>query len=77
MKCVCVFVCVCVCVCGGCTLRYISVYQCVLWSTVQVCLCGDWRFVVTWLWEVCVFSGGSWWRFKVLGVVCVCGRVSA
>ena len=22
-------------------------------------------------------AGGLWWRFKVLGVVCVCGRVSA
>ena len=27
-----------------------------------------WRFVLTWLWEGCVCSGGSWWRFKVLGV---------
>jgi len=24
-----------------------------------------------------VYSGGSWWRFKVLGVVCVCDQVSA
>ena len=48
---------------------YIGVYQCGLWSTVQVCLCGDWWFVLTWLWEGCVYRGGSWWRFKVLGVV--------
>ena len=45
---------VCVCVCSGCTLCYIGVYQCGLWSTVQVCLFGDWRFVLTWLWEGCV-----------------------
>ena len=42
MKCVCV--CVCVCVCSGCTPCYIGVYQCGLWSVVQVCLCGEWRF---------------------------------
>ena len=24
-----------------------------------------------------VCSGGSWWRFKVLGVVCVCDGVCA
>ena len=24
-----------------------------------------------------VCSGGSWWRFIVLGVVCVCDQVSA
>jgi len=64
------------CVCSGCTPCYIGVYQCGLWNIVQVSLCGDWRFVLTWLWEgVC--SGGSWWRFKVLGVVCVCDQVSA
>jgi len=28
--------CVCVCVCSGCMLCYISVYQCGLWSIVQV-----------------------------------------
>ena len=42
------------CVCSGCTPCYIGVYQCGLWSIVQVCLCGDWRFVLTWLWEGCV-----------------------
>ena len=47
--------------CSGCTPCYIGVYQYGLWSTVQVCLCGDWRFLLTWLWEGCV-SGGSWWR---------------
>ena len=48
----------CVCVCSGCTLCYISVYQCGLWSNVQVCLCGDWMFVFTWLWEGCVCVAG-------------------
>ena len=47
MKCVCV----CACVCSGCTPCCISVYQGGLWSIVQVCLCGDLRFVLTWLWE--------------------------
>jgi len=63
---VCVCVCVCVCACSGCTLCYIGVYQCGLWSIVQVCLCGDWRFVLTGCGRgVC--GGGSCWRFKVLG----------
>ena len=66
---------VCVCVCSGRKPCYVGIYQCGLWSPIQVCLCGDWRFVLTWLWEGCV-SGGSWWRFKVLGVVCVCDQVS-
>ena len=48
----------CVCVFNGCTLCYISVYQCALCSIVQVCLCGDWRFVPTWLWEGCVCVAG-------------------
>jgi len=72
-------VCVCVCVCSGCTPCYIGVYQCGLWSVVQVCLCGEWRVVLTWLWEGCV-----WRRFavEVYGVggwgLCVCcDRVSA
>jgi len=26
---------------------------------------------------VCVCSGGSWWRFKLLGFVCVCDQVCA
>jgi hypothetical protein len=34
---------------SSCTMCYISVYQCGLWSIVQVCLCGDWRCVLTWL----------------------------
>ena len=37
------------CVCSGCIPCYIGVYQCGLWSIVQVCLYGDWR-----LWEGCV-----------------------
>ena len=60
----------CVCVCVF-VVAVLCVYQCGLWSIVQVCLCGDWKFVLTWFWEVCVCSGGSWWRFKVLGD-CVC-----
>ena len=63
------------CVCSSCMPCYIGVYQCGLWSVVQVCLCGDWRFVLTWLWEV-VCSRGSWWRFKVLGVVFVIRSLS-
>ena len=57
-----------VCVCCGCMLCCISVYQCDLWNIVQVCV-----FVGTG--GLCspgcgrgVCSGGSWWRFKVLGV---------
>ena len=34
------------CVCSGCMLCWdIGAYQCGLWSIVQGCLCGDWRFV--------------------------------
>ena len=77
-------VCVCVCVCSGCTLCYISVYQCGLWTIIQVCLCGDWRFVLTWLWGwgvagvrggglrcwgLCVFVIESVRRFWVFSVV--------
>ena len=47
---------------------YIGVYQCIL------CLC-------VWTGGLCspgcgrgVCSGGSWWRFKLLGVVCVCDQ---
>jgi hypothetical protein len=49
------------CVCGGRTRYYIGVYQCGLWSIVQVCLCGDWDCVLSWLWEGCVAGvrGGS------------------
>ena len=58
------------CVCSCCTPCYIGVYQCGLWSIVQACLCRDWRFVLTWLWEGCL-----WRRFvvevKVVGG-CVC-----
>ena len=69
----CVCMCVCVCVCSGCTLCYIGVYQCGLCSVVQVCVGtgGLWS-------PVCgrgVCSGGWWWGFKVLGVVCVCDQV--
>jgi len=35
------------CVCSGCMLCYIGVYQCGLWNIVQVCLCGDWWFELT------------------------------
>ena len=45
---------------SGCTLCYISVYQCGLWITVRVCLCGDSRFVLTWLWEGCGGGLGCW-----------------
>ena len=64
-----------VCVCSGCTPCYISVYAVygVLYRSVCVgngglcsAACGR---------GVC--SGGSWWRFKVLEVVCVCDQVSA
>jgi len=41
------------CVCSGCMPCYIGVYRCGLWNIVQVCLCGDWRFVLTLLWEGC------------------------
>jgi len=34
-------------VCSGCVPRCIGVYQCGPWNIVQVCLCGDWRFVLT------------------------------
>jgi len=37
------------CVCSGCMPCYIGVYQCGLWSIVQVCLCGDWRLSETFL----------------------------
>ena len=49
------------CVCGGRTRYYIGVHQCGLWNIVQVCLCGDWRFVLSWLREGCVAGvrGGS------------------
>jgi len=32
-----------------------------------------------WGFEVCahLVVGGVWWRFRMLGVVCVCDRVSA
>ena len=71
----CVCVCVCVCVCSGCTPCYIGVYQCGLWSIVQVCLCGDWKFVRTWLWEGCVAEGCGGdlrcWGLCVFVIKCV------
>jgi len=57
----------------GCTPCYIVVLQCGLWSIVQVCLCGDWRVVFTWLWEGCVCVA----EVRVGCFVCVCDQVSA
>jgi len=76
MKCVCV----CVCVYWLYAVLYdirIGVYQCAV--------CGVlYRSVCVGIGGMCspdcgraVCSGGLWWRFKVLGVVCVCDQVSA
>jgi len=56
-------------------LCYIGVYQCGLWSIVQVCLYGDWR-----LWEGCVCVCVAEVRGGGLGCwgLCVfCDQVSA
>ena len=65
--------CVCVCVCVQ--WLYAMLYRCLSVRSVECC-----TGLFVWgmeVWEGCVCSGGSWWRFKVLGVVCVCDRVSA
>jgi len=71
--CVCV---VCVCVCSGCTPSYMDVYQCGLWIIVQVCLCGDGKFLLTWLWGVVGLGGAAGvrgGRLRRCGLcVCVC-----
>ena len=65
------------CVCSGCMPCYIGVYQCGLRSIEQVCLCGDWKFVLTWLWEGCVCvavvrgGGLSCWGLCVFVIKCV------
>ena len=65
MKCVCVV--------------YAMLYRCLSVQSMEYC-----TGLFVWGLEVCVHlvvggvcSGGSWWRFKVLWVVCVCDRVSA
>jgi len=64
------------CVCSGCMPCYVGVLSV---RSMEYC-----TGLFVWGLEVCahlfvggVCSGDSWWRFKVLGVVCVCDQVSA
>ena len=64
------------CVCSGCTLCYISIISAV-YGVLYRSVCVGTRGLCSPDCGRGVRSRGSWWRFKVLGVVCVCDRVSA